>query len=580
MDRLAALWWLGLPMPGIPDGKGGTRVPSDAEMFVHVFVKGLDVRQIGMSEGGKSGSSESGRDGESGGERNGEKLGEMLLKLFKSSEKGKDGGTGGVEEGKGVMMIERDGSSKEVDLAEVEAELAAYLDSASKKAAEGRREQGDIGTGESRNGSSSSSSSSRSGGSSSSSSGSGSSSGGSSTGRRGSSGGDGGSSGGKGLFGFGGEVARGLADAVQWFQSAELKAPSPGIKDEPLDVQGASNEADYKGYNEAGGDEGELAAGWDSSEEVRGEGDGGSGQRRRAGVESGSGELERRRGEEEERIGANVLGEAEESEEEENAGWVAIERDNEGRIGVEDGEADAAGEPLEGQGEGRQGAVRQGGEEGVWEDGVGERREGDGDGGEGVLGEGRREGQEGGMGEGKRQMGEGGETSEGESETSEELEPVKMEYGGDKVGKVDGGGNGLGAGGSLDVEELRVVDLGQVALLLGAIEGLKEVRDLPKLMSWLGGVSQGEGGEVGRAEVDQASDDVTLGSAEVSQVLYELAIAEESEKALALLRWMEERREREWEGMSTDQRRKIVEEERAREARSLERGMQRGGEGI
>ncbi|CAI7765981.1 unnamed protein product, partial [Closterium sp. NIES-54] len=237
-------------------------------------------------------------------------------------------------------------------------------------------------------------------------------------------------------------------------------------------------------------------------------------------------------------------------------------------------------EALEGQGEGRQGAVGQGGEEGVWEEGVGERREGDGDGGEGVLGEGRREGQEGEMGEGKRQMGEGGGTSEGESETSEELEPVKMEYGGDKVGKVDGGGNGLGAGGSLDVEELRVVDLGQVALLLGAIEGLKEVRDLPKLMSWLGGVSQGEGGEVGRAEVDQASDDVTLGSAEVSQVLYELAIAEESEKALALLRWMEERREREWEGMSTDQRRKIVEEERAREARSLERGMQRGGEGI
>ncbi|CAI5473656.1 unnamed protein product [Closterium sp. Yama58-4] len=479
------------------------------------------------------------------------------------------------------------------------------------------------------------------------------------------------------------------------------------MKDEPLDVQAASNEADYNGYNEAGGDVWETAAGWDSSEEARGGGEGESGERGEPGVKSVWGEVERRT-REEERIEGIVWEEAEESEEEDNEGRIGIEKDDEGRIamerdnegrigleksneriGVENGKADAAGErsdvdegmrtrgkdaeaperTSEGgeasetpestrektgafetptrlkesrkmrgeaerqhkeeekrrlkeqqrverkrerrkarrvmllaaqlkealqrqgearqgegmarQGEGRQGAMGEGGAEGVWDGGAGEGRARDDNEGEGVSGEASREGQEGRMGEGERRMGEGEremgdrerDTSEGESDTSEELEAVKMEYGGGEVRKVEG------AGGSLDVEELRAVDLGQVALLLGAIEGLKEVRDLPKLMSWLGGVSQGEGGEVGRAEVDQASDDVSLGSAEVSQVLYELAIAEESEKVLALLRWMEERREREWEGMITDQRRKFL-EERAREARRFGRGMQSGGKGI
>ncbi|CAI5496820.1 unnamed protein product [Closterium sp. Naga37s-1] len=211
-------------------------------------------------------------------------------------------------------------------------------------------------------------------------------------------------------------------------------------------------------------------------------------------------------------------------------------------------------EAVERQGEGRQGAMGQGREEGVRE-----RWAKASDGWE-----------------------KGEETSEGESETSEELKAVKMEYGGDKVGKVEGGGNGLGAGGSLDVEEFESGGFGAgSAAAGGAIEGLKEVRDLPKLMSWLGGVSQGEGGEVGRAEVDPASDDVSLGSAEVSQVLYELAIAEESEKALALLRWMEERREREWEGMSTDQRRrKIVEEERGERSEKPRKRDATGGRGI
>ncbi|GJP71130.1 hypothetical protein CLOP_g1978 [Closterium sp. NIES-67] len=193
---------------------------------------------------------------------------------------------------------------------------------------------------------------------------------------------------------------------------------------------------------------------------------------------------------------------------------------------------------------------------------------------EGLLLAARKDGED-------REVGEVGEVGEGRE--GGEDSPTGANAKGEK-----GGADAKGMGekemqaiskrkGLLDVEELRAVDLGQVALLLGAIEGLKEVQDLPKLMSWLGGVSEEGGGEVGPAGGGLGGDDVSLGSAEVSQVLYELAIAEESEKALALLRWMEGRREREWGEMSEKARRKFL---MAREREGVERvGKQREGMG-